>query len=309
MLRIIVLGAGAGGGFPQWNCNCANCRRARAGDPLAPPRTQSSLAVSADDGAHWYLLNASPDLRQQIAQSPLLHPKVGLRHSPISGVILTNADVDHVAGLLTMREAQPFVIYATPRVLEVLKANAIFNILDSSIVSWQPLTPDRSTKVQAPDGCTSGLNVKAFPLPGKVALWLENPRRPNFGSTAEDTVGLELSSIDGKRFFYLPGCAAMPPHIADRLRGAELVFFDGTTYTDDEMIACRLGNKAASRMGHMSVSGAEGTIASFAPLSGARKIFVHINNSNPILVADSPERKAVEAAGWEVAIDGLEVNL
>lgn len=309
MLRIIVLGAGAGGGFPQWNCNCANCRRARAGDPLAPPRTQSSLAVSADDGAHWYLLNASPDLRQQIAQSPLLHPKVGLRHSPISGVILTNADVDHVAGLLTMREAQPFVIYATPRVLEVLKANAIFNILDSSIVSWQPLTPDRSTNIQAPDGCTSGLNVKAFPLPGKVALWLENPRRPNFGSTAEDTVGLELSSIDGKRFFYLPGCAAMPPHIADRLRGAELVFFDGTTYTDDEMIACGLGNKAASRMGHMSVSGAEGTIASFAPLSVARKIFVHINNSNPILVADSPERKVVEAAGWEVAIDGLEVNL
>lgn len=309
MLRIIVLGAGAGGGFPQWNCNCANCRRARAGDPLAPPRTQSSLAVSADDGAHWYLLNASPDLRQQIAQSPLLHPKVGLRHSPISGVILTNADVDHVAGLLTMREAQPFVIYATPRVLEVLKANAIFNILDSRIVSWQRLTPDRSTNIQAPDGRTSGLSVKAFPLPGKVALWLENPRRPNFGSTAEDTVGLELSSIDGKRFFYLPGCAAVPPDIADRLRGAELVFFDGTTYTDDEMIACGLGNKAASRMGHMSVSGAEGTIASFAPLSVARKIFVHINNSNPILVADSPERKVVEAAGWEVAIDGLEVNL
>lgn len=309
MLRIIVLGAGAGGGFPQWNCNCANCRRARAGDPLAPPRTQSSLAVSADGGAHWYLLNASPDLRQQIAQSPLLHPKVGLRHSPISGVILTNADVDHIAGLLTMREAQPFVIYATPRVLEVLKANAIFNILDSKIVSWQPLTPDRSTEIQAPDGRTSGLSVKAFPLPGKVALWLENPQRPNFGSTTEDTVGLELSSIDGKRFFYLPGCAAVPPHIADRLRGAELVFFDGTTYTDDEMIACGLGNKAAARMGHMSVSGAEGTIASFASLDVTRKIFVHINNSNPILIADSPERKAVEAAGWEVAIDGLEVNL
>jgi len=309
MLRIIVLGAGAGGGFPQWNCGCPNCGRARAGDPQARPATQSSLAVSADDGATWYLLNASPDLRQQIAQTPPLHPRVRGRGSPIRGVVLTNADVDHIVGLLTMREVQPLAIFGTPRVLQKVQANTIFNVLDSEVVSWRPLIPGQVTEICGLDGSPSGLSAKAFPVPGKVALWLEDPRQEDFGSAVEDTVGLELSSNCGKRFFYIPGCARMPTDIADRLRGAALVFFDGTTYTDDEMISCGLGSKTASRMGHMSVSGTDGSIASFAPLAVARKIFVHINNSNPILIADSRERKFVEAAGWEVGSDGLEVVL
>lgn len=309
MLRIIVLGAGAGGGFPQWNCGCPNCRRARAGDPLTRPATQSSLAVSADDGASWYLLNASPDLRQQIAQTPQLHPQTRGRSSPIRGVVLTNADVDHIVGLLTMREVQPLVIYGTPRALENVQANAIFNVLDSEVVSWRPLDLGRMTEICGLDGLPSGLSAKAFAVPGKVALWLEDPRLEDFGSAVEDTVGLELSSNCGKRFFYIPGCAGMRTDIADRLRGAALVFFDGTTYTDDEMIACGLGTKTASRMGHMSVSSTDGSIASFASLAVARKIFVHINNSNPILIADSRERRIVEAAGWEVGSDGLEVVL
>jgi len=309
MLQIIVLGAGAGGGFPQWNCNCANCRRARAGDPLARPVTQSSLAVSGDGGASWYLLNASPDLRQQIAQTPQLNPRNGGRDSPISGVILTNADVDHVAGLLTMREAQPFNIYGMPRVLEAVRGNAIFNVLVSKLVSWRPLVMDRMSEISGPTEVSSGLSARAFPVPSKVALWREDPEMKDFGSTAEDTVGLELMANNGKRFFYIPGCASMQTDLAERLRGAELVFFDGTTYTDNEMIALGLGSKTASRMGHMSVSGVGGSIASFKPLHVARKIFIHINNSNPILVADSPERRAVEAAGWEVGTDGLEVVL
>jgi len=309
MLQIIVLGAGAGGGFPQWNCNCANCQRARAGDPLARPATQSSLAVSGDNGASWYLLNASPDLRQQIAQTPELHPRNRGRDSPINGVILTNADVDHVIGLLSMREVQPFAIYGMPRVLEAVQGNAIFKVLDSNLVSWRPLVMDRMTELSGPTGVPSGLSARAFRVPSKVALWREDPQMKDFGSTAEDTVGLELMANNGKHFFYIPGCASMPTDVAERLRGAELVFFDGTTYTDDEMIALGLGSKTASRMGHMSVSGVGGSIASFEPLRVARKIYIHINNSNPILVADSPERKAVEAAGWEVGTDGLEVVL
>lgn len=309
MLRIIVLGAGAGGGFPQWNCNCSNCRRAREGDPAVKTLTQSSLAVSGDGGASWYLLNASPDLRQQIAQSPPLHPRAGLRHSPIAGVVLTNADVDHVAGLLTLREAQAFAVYGTARVLKALRANKIFNILDPGLVSWRSLALNQRTELRGSNGRPSGLAVKPFPVPGKVALWLEDPRRADFGSAAEDTIGLEISSAEGRRFFYIPGCAAVAPDLADRLLGADLVFFDGTTYTDDEMPSLGLGGKTASRMGHMSMSGAEGTIAAFASLRVARKIFIHINNSNPVLIAYSPKREAVEAAGWEIAQDGMEVEL
>lgn len=165
MLRIIVLGAAAGGGFPQWNCNCANCRRARADDPAARPLTQSSLAVSANDGASWYLLNASPDLRQQIAQTSALHPKTRVRHTPIDGVVLTNADVDHVTGLLSMREAQPFAIYGTSRVLAALKANAIFNILAADLVSWRPLRPDHAVEILGPDGRSGGLRVMPPDVP------------------------------------------------------------------------------------------------------------------------------------------------
>jgi len=309
MLRIIVLGAGAGGGFPQWNCNCANCRRARSGDPLARAATQSSLAVTADNGESWYLLNASPDLRQQIAETPELHPGTRGRDSPIRGVVLTNADVDHIAGLLILREVQPLVIYGTSRVLAKVRANEIFKVLDPKLVSWRPLIPEQMTELCGPDGLPSGLRAKIFPVPGKVALWLEDPRLENLGSAPDDTIGLELAANGGKHFFYIPGCAGMPIALADRLRGAELIFFDGTTYTDDEMIACGLGSKTASRMGHMSISGADGSIAALAPLRANRKIFIHINNSNPILIADSPERKTVEAAGWEVGTDGLQVTL
>jgi pyrroloquinoline quinone biosynthesis protein B len=168
---------------------------------------------------------------------------------------------------------------------------------------------DGMTEISGPTWVPSGLSARAFPVPSKVALWREDPQMKDFGSTAEDTVGLELMANNGKHFFYIPGCASMQSDLAERLRGAELLFFDGTTYTDNEMIALGLGSKTASRMGHMSVSGVGGSIASFKPLRVARKIYIHINNSNPILVADSPERRAVEAEGWEVGSDGLEVVL
>ncbi|MFQ5958339.1 MAG: pyrroloquinoline quinone biosynthesis protein PqqB [Alphaproteobacteria bacterium] len=310
MLRIVVLGAAAGGGFPQWNCNLESSRRARAGDPAARPRTQSSLAVSAD-GERWFLLNASPDLRQQIDATPELHPRSGKRHSPIAGVVLTNADVDHVAGLLTLRESQPLVVYATPRVQGALRSNSIFNVLNPDFVDRIDLDLGAALELRARDGAASGLVVEAFTVPGKVALWLEDPTAgEDFGTTDEDTIALELSAREGEaRFFYIPGCAAMTPALAARLEGAPLVFFDGTLWRDDEMIAAGVGVKTGKRMGHVSMSGADGSIAVFRNLGVARKVFIHVNNTNPALLDDSPERVEVEAAGWEVAHDGMEIRL
>lgn len=307
MMRVIVLGAGAGGGFPQWNCNCPNCRRARAGDPAAVPLTQSSVAVTVDE-KRWVLLNASPDLRRQIELTPSLHPQGPGRSSPISAVVLCNADVDHTAGLLTLREQQKYTVYATPRVLGVLDANAVFNVCDRKLVAREALALDTAHELLDPDGRPLGMKVEAFAVPGKVALWLERPDEPGFGSVPEDTVGLKVTdSATGAYFFYIPGCASVPPELADRLSGAPLLLFDGTTYSDDEMIRAGLGNKTASRMGHMSVSGAEGSLARLSPLGIKRRVYVHINNTNPLLLSDSIERRVVESAGWEVGQDGMEI--
>lgn len=309
-MKIRVLGAAAGGGYPQWNCNHPNSRRARAGDPAARPRTQSSIAVSAN-GRDWFLFNASPDLRKQINDNDVLHPREGLRDSSIKGVVLTNADVDHVTGLLSLRESQPLRLYATRRVLGVLAANSIFNVLNPQFVTRVPMSLDRALEVQRPDGTESGIVVTPFAVPGKVALWLEDATKgPNFGSVDEDTIGLEVRAKDSpRRFIYMPGCAEVTPALAARIRGAELIFFDGTLWVDDEMIRGGVGVKTGRRMGHMSVSGDDGTIAALKDLDIARKIFIHINTTNPILLDDSAERRAVTSAGWEVAYDGMEINL
>lgn len=308
MLRILVLGAAAGGGFPQWNSNSEACNRARRDRRLA--RSQSSLAVSAD-GEHWYLLNASPDLRQQIYDNPQLHPRRGVRHSPIAGAVLTNADVDHVAGLLTLRESAPLTLYASRRVLDTLAGNSIFNVLNPEFVERIEIALGHPFEPRAKDGTSSGLEIEAFAVPGKVALYLEDAAAgPDFGTQQGDTVGLRVRAADsGRQFFYIPGCATVPPALADRLRGAALVFFDGTLYRDDEMIQRGEGVKTGARMGHMSMSGDGGTIAAFADLGIARRVFIHINNTNPVLLPDSEERRAVEAAGWEIAYDGMEVTL
>ena len=308
-MQILVLGSAAGGGFPQWNCNCANCCRARAGDPAAPPRTQSSLAVSAD-GERWLLLNASPDLRQQILVNPALHPRRGARHSPIAAVVLSNGDVDHVAGLLTLRENQPLAVYGSDRIHAALRGNSVFNVLNPAVVARRPLALDERLAVMAFDGTELGLQVTAFAVPGKVALYMENEKAgPGFGTQSGDTIGLEIRTDEERRFFYLPACASLSPDLAGRLRAAPLVFFDGTLWQDDEMISMGVGTKTGRRMGHMSIGGGEGSLAAFASLGVQRRIYVHINNTNPILIAGSPERVQVEAAGWEVAYDGMETRL
>ncbi len=311
-MQIKVLGSAAGGGYPQWNCNHPNSRRARAGDLAAPLRTQSSIAVSCD-GQHWLLCNASPDLRQQINDNPALQPAADgpLRASPIQAVVLTNADVDHVTGLLSLRESQAFNLYATSRVLDVLAANSIFNVLNPAFVRRHPLALDQAFEPLRADGIGLGCSVTAFAVPGKVALWLEDTQRGvDVGAVTEDTVALEIRDLaSDRRFYYIPGCARMTPELAARLRGASLVFFDGTLWVDDEMIRDGVGVKTGSRMGHLSVSGPAGTMTAFEGLQVARKIFIHINTTNPILIDGTPERRAVEAAGWEVARDGMHVEL
>ncbi len=299
MLRVMVLGSAAGGGLPQWNCACDGCSAARADPSLR--NGQMSLAVSADD-RHWFLINASPDLRQQLIETPALHPR-GLRHSPIAGVILTNGEVDAVAGLLSLREGSPFRLYAHPDVLEVLAENSIFNVLNPALVPRLPMALDRPLSLDLPDGSPSGLEVEAFAVPGKPAWYLEGAA-PREG----DTIGLRLTA-GGRSLFLLPACAAVPPELAERLRGADLLFFDGTLWTDDEMIRAGLSQKTGLGMGHMAISGVGGAITALAGLGIGRKIFVHINNSNPVLLPGSPERQEAERAGWCVARPGLEVSL
>jgi pyrroloquinoline quinone biosynthesis protein B len=311
VLHVLVLGAAAGGGFPQWNCNDDASRRARAGDPNVRPRTQSSIAVSSD-GHRWLILNASPDLRQQINDRPQLHPATDgpKRASPIAAVMVTNADVDHVAGLLNLRESQPFALYGHQRVLDVLSENSIFNVLNPQFVDRRSLPLDTPVLLDDKEGTSLGLEVTAFIVPGKIALWLENPQAPSFGSQAGDTIGLKVrSTIGSGSMFYIPGCAGMPSDLAHRLRDASLVFFDGTLWRDDEMIAAGVGVKTGLRMGHMSCSGDGGTMTAFAGLNVSRKIFIHMNNTNPLLREDSPQRAEAEEAGWEIAFDGMEITL
>jgi pyrroloquinoline quinone biosynthesis protein B len=300
-MRLIVLGAAAGGGFPQWNSACPVGRRAWQRDPAARWRTQCSVALSAA-GDRWILLNASPDLRQQILATPELHPRRGPRHSPIAAVVLTNGDVDHVAGLLSLRERQRFALYATGAILEVLARNPIFDVLSPEFVRRQRLLLEEPVEFEG------GITVVPFAVPGKVPLYLEGDAL-EIGAETEDVVGLQIGEAQSEKAFFIPGCARVTPALAERVRGAALILFDGTLWTDDEMIRSQTGVKTGARMGHMSLSGPDGTLAAFAPLRIRRKILIHINNTNPILLDHSDERAAVETAGWEVAYDGMEIAL
>jgi pyrroloquinoline quinone biosynthesis protein B len=310
VIRVLVLGAAAGGGFPQWNSNSDACRRARAGDPAARPATQASIAVSAD-GTHWFLINAAPDLREQINRQPQLHPSEGLRSSPIAGVVLTNGDVDAVAGLLNLRERTPFVVYGHPRILDVLERNPIFQVLAPDLVQRSSLALNEKFALSGPDGTASGLLLKAFSVPGKVALYMEDRTQgEGFGTEEGDTIGLEVTEEAGDaRLLFIANCAKVDDTVRARCAGASLLFFDGTLWRDEEMISRGEGRKTGTRMGHISMSGDEGSIAALSDLDIGRRVFIHINNTNPALLADSPEREEIEAAGWRVAFDGMEITL
>jgi pyrroloquinoline quinone biosynthesis protein B len=298
-LTAIVLGAAAGGGFPQWNCRCPTCRLAWAGDPRARPRTQASLAVSAD-GENWLLINASPDLPQQLRQSKALHPRAASRGSPIKAVVLTGAEIDQVAGLLSLREREPFEIFATAATLAAVADNPMFGVLAPDLVKRRAVIPGAALTL------LGGLSAQLFIAPGKVPLYLEGENPETAAETAAN-VGVEIAAGTA-RIAYVPGAAAVTPAMMRRLAGADVVFFDGTLFRDDEMIATGTGTKTGRRMGHMPIDGQDGSLRALKGIAG-RRIYVHINNTNPILVDGSPQRLAVERAGWEIAEDGMEVVL
>ncbi len=298
-MHILILGSAAGGGFPQWNCRCSNCRLAWAGDPRVVARSQSSIAVSVD-GTHWVLVNASPDLRQQIIANPALHPRAGQRDTPISAVVLTNGDVDHVAGLLTLRERQALSLYASSSLLDMLAQDPVFRVLEPGVVS-------RNAMVLGEPSVIAGLRFVPFAVPGKVPLFLED-EVVELGRETDMTVGLVIEA-GGRRAVHVPGCAAMSEALLSRIAGADLLLFDGTTYTDREMVDLGLSSKTAARMGHLAMSGEEGSLAALAGVRVGKKVYIHINNTNPVLVEGSPERRAVDQAGWHLAYDGQEIVL
>jgi pyrroloquinoline quinone biosynthesis protein B len=298
-LTAIVLGAAAGGGFPQWNCNCEVCRLAWAGDPRVRPRTQASLAVSGD-GMRWTLINASPDLRSQIQNNPRLHPRGGARGSPVETVVLTGAEIDQTAGLLSLRERSPFTLVGTAATLAAVADNPMFGVLATDVVWRRAVAPGERFSI--------GDNLKAelFIVPGKLPLYLEGDN-PDTAGESSANVGVEIS--DGaKRLAYVPGAAALTPAVEARLKRADAVLLDGTVFSDDEMIRTGTGTKTGRRMGHMPIDGTDGSLAALRGVA-PRRIFVHINNTNPILVDGSPERRRVESEGWEVAEDGMEIVL
>ena len=297
-MQIRVLGTAAGGGLPQWNCGCANCARARAGDPAVPARSQPSIAVSAD-GVRWTLLNASPDVRTQLAAAPALHPREGTRDVPLDAVVLTNADLDHALGLLVLRESLPHRILSTPFVKRaILEHNAAFRLLEPA---WTAVKLDEPFLLDRGDA----LEARLFPVPGKVPGWLRELER----NEPEATVGVRITDRrTGRRLVYAPGVQKLDEGTLAELAAAELRFVDGTFATEHELLAMRPGAPSATEMGHVPITGPGGSLGLLAALPG-RSYYIHLNNTNPALDAGSPEAAAVARAGVRVAADGEELAL
>lgn len=294
-LHSVILGAGAGGGLPQWNCGCKNCTDARAGK--IPRMTQSSLAVSGN-GTEWVLLNASPDLCAQLASTPELAP-AELRGTPIAAVVLTDGDLDHITGLLSLRERTGFRIYATDAILKILEENAIFDVLRPELVPRRAMALDEAFDI-------AGVTLQVFPVPGKVALYMEGDTVVT-DEVGQSVIGVQVSA-DDRSLLYVPSCAALTDELAARIGTADVLMFDGTVWEDKEMPNLGVGPKSGSRMGHLPIAGPRGSL-SHITAADVEKIYVHINNTNPILQPTSAERAAVEAAGWTVGWDGMTLRL
>ena len=296
-LTVIVLGSAAGGAFPQWNCRCPVCALAWSGDKRVRPRTQAGVAVSAGDG-RWTLINASPDLAAQIRATPALHPKNGLRGSPIDAVVLTGAEIDQIAGLLSLRESTSFTLYATPVSHAAVASNAMFGAMNA--MKRRAVNPGERFTL------AGGIEATTFMVPGKLPLYLEG-QSPDLDVESPANVGIELQR-NGATVIVVPGAASATDAMRERFARADVVLFDGTLFSDDEMVRSGTGKKTGRRMGHMPIDGMGGSLEMLNGLE-ARCIYVHINNTNPILIDGSKERMKVEAAGWNVAEDGMEIAL
>jgi pyrroloquinoline quinone biosynthesis protein B len=320
-MRVKILGSAAGGGFPQWNCACPNCRDFRAGGFVGKARSQAQVAISADSRS-WFLLGASPDLRDQIEATPELHPRAegrkdeipepaeevrkNIRHSPIAGAVLLNADVDHTLGLLLLRELQPLRSYSTASIRRILtEDNSMFAMLQRvpGQLTWNDFAPGESFPLLNTAGEDSALRCRAFSLGTHYPAYVSPARRSGLAQ-GEASLGLIVEAPTGKRLAYFPAVPEIDDALLTELDSADVLLFDGTFWSDDELIRTQGAGQTARQMGHVPVSSPEGSLRLLAQLRRPRKIYVHINNTNPMLNEAGPEFRQVRESGWEVAEDG-----
>ena len=309
-MLVEILGTAAGGGFPQWNCACHNCRSLRLGTLSGKPRSQLQVAVSAD-GASWFLLNASPDLRAQIESHSFLHPRGAVRHSPISGVILTSADLDQSLGLLLLRELQPLQIYATASIRRVLREdNSMFAMLERAAgqARWNDIVPGASLELISTSGIGSGIKCTPVSVSTRYPAYVTAKRAAEL-SSGEAVVGLIIESGSGKRLGYFPAVGKIDEGLLRQLDSVDVLLFDGTFWSDDELIKLQGGGQTARQMGHVPISSPEGSLDLLSKLQRPRKFFVHINNTNPMLDESGPEFQQARSKGWEIAEDGWRLEL
>jgi len=312
-MQVKILGSAAGGGFPQWNCACPNCRALRAGKFRGKARTQTQLAISADSTS-WFLLGASPDLRAQIETTPELHPRNNgnaTRQSPIAGAVLLNADIDHVFGLLLLRELQPLSAYATESVRRIISEdNSMFAMLQRvpGQLTWTSFAPRKTFRLLAPSGENSSLRCRALSLGTHFPAYVSSQRRSELAS-GEASLGLIVDSPSGKRLAYTPAVPKITDELLKEFNSVDVLLFDGTFWSDDELMRIQGSGQTAQQMGHVAVSSPTGSLAQLAQLKRPRKIYIHINNTNPMLNEASPEHRQVRDAGWEIAEDGWQFDL
>jgi pyrroloquinoline quinone biosynthesis protein B len=314
-MRVKILGSAAGGGFPQWNCACPNCRGLRSGSFQGKARSQTQVAVSSgsetNSGQSWFLLGASPDLRAQIEATPELQPHEGVRQSPIAGAVLANADLDHVLGLLLLRELQPLCIYATSSIRRILREdNTMFRMLQRSDqqVVWTDFNPDTPFSLSNPSGEAAGLRCRAISLSPHFPAYVALGRRNELAS-GEASLGLFIESPSGKRLAFMPAVPQVDEALLGELDRADVILFDGTFWSDDELIRVQGSGQTARQMGHIPVSSADGSLRRLAGVRHPRKIYLHINNTNPMLNEGGPECRQVREAGWEIAEDRWQFDL
>jgi pyrroloquinoline quinone biosynthesis protein B len=298
-LRVVLLGTAAGGGFPQWNCWCAVCRVGRSDPRRAHPRTQSSAAISAD-GERWFLLNASPDVRDQLLCLPGPIP-TGVRHVPIEGIVTTDAELDHTLGLTLLREARSLQLYATAAVTRILETDSSILPVTRAFaeVTVSEITSQLRSELRYRDGAPSGLAITPFLVPA-------GPPRFAGSDQPGHTIGIIVDdSTTGGSMAFVPGCGGLDESLLDPIAATDLVLFDGTFWSDDELVTLGISQRRAREMDHLPVSGRDGSLARLSSLSRPETVYTHINNTNPMLLEDSPERAAVERAGIAVGVDGM----
>ena len=307
-MRVKILGSAAGGGFPQWNCACSNCKRIRDGTLHGSARTQVQVAVSSDN-SNWYLLGASPDLPKQIEGFPKLHPSSKSRETPIAALVLPGGDLDQVLGLILLRESQPLRAYATAAIRKIIMENNIIFAMVKRQISWDDMFPGREFELVSVGGTNSGIRCLPFALTGNYPHYVNQQQAASLPAD-QAVLGLRLQHSSGVgTVVYMPGMPSIEQSWLEHLENCDLLLIDGTFWTDDELIRIQGSGRTARQMGHLPLSGPGGSLEHLSQLRRPRKIYIHVNNTNPILDEDSPEYQQVRQAGWEIAHDGAEFEL